>query len=417
MTDYRPRVVDRVLRSRLSASGAVVLEGPKACGKTETARQVAASEVLLDIDPDARQAAAIDPGLILDGPSPRLIDEWQLEPALWNHVRRRVDASHETGRFILTGSSVPDDDVARHTGAGRLTRLRMRPMSLAESGHSSGGVSLAATMAGDAVRAPDPGMGVSDVIDRIVIGGWPAIAPRDADAAAIVMRGYLDEISRVDLPRLAGPRTDSERVSRVVRSLARHSATYTAASEIARDAAGADGPLDPDVVRGYIRELRRLMIVEDLEPWSTHLRSRSVLRSAAKRHLVDPSLAVAALRATRERLLKDLRLTGFLFETLVIRDLRVYADAFDGHVRQYRDNTGLEVDAIVDGPDGRWAAFEVKLGTNEIDAAAESLKRFVDRVDTDRVGPPAMVGVIVGTGYAYTRDDGIAVIPIWTLGP
>jgi predicted AAA+ superfamily ATPase len=227
----------------------------------------------------------------------------------------------------------------------------------------------------------------------------------------------VDEVRRVDLPRVAGSRRDPERIGRVLRSLARHSASYAAATAIAADAGGADGPLDADTVRAYLDALSRIFVVEDQPAWAPHLRSRSILRSEPKRHFADPSLAVAALGATPDRLLKDPNLLGLLFESLVIRDLRVYALASDATVRQYRDNTGLEVDAIVECADGRWAAFEIKLGASWVEAGASTLKRFADRVDTTKVGRPAALGVIVGTGYAYVRDDGIAVIPIGTLSP
>lgn len=414
---YRARIAEAELAMRLSSAGAVVIEGPKACGKTEIARRFAASELLLDIDAEARRAIGVDPALVLDGPTPRLIDEWQVEPAIWNHVRRTVDDRREPGQFLLTGSAVPADDVTRHTGAGRLTRLRLRPMSLFETGHATGDISLGQLLQGEPARSPDPGLSVSDLAERIAVGGWPGLLGRGVSQGLRFVRDYLDEVRRADVSRIDDRRRDPERVGRLLRSLARNVATYAAATTLASDAGGADGALDPDTVRDYLDVLERLMIVEDQPAWAPHLRSKSVLRQAPKRHFVDPSLAVAALRATPQRLLGDLNLLGFLFESLVVRDLRVYAQASDARVLQYRDNTGLEVDAVVECADGRWGAFEIKLGQGLIDDAAATLRKFAERVDTDRCGEPGVLGVVVGRGYGYVRDDGIAVIPVGALSP
>ncbi len=415
--DYRPRVADTELAALLASSGAVVVEGPKACGKTETARQAAASEVLLDIDESARRAVAVDAALVLDGPVPRLIDEWQVEPAIWNHIRRTVDDRGRTGQFILTGSSVPADEVTRHTGAGRLTRLRMRPMSLFETGHSNATVSLRAVLDGRPPRAGSSALLVGDLAIRVAVGGWPGHLRLTVEQALRAVRGYLDEVRRTDIVRVDGKRRDPENVGRLLRALARHVATPVAATTLAADTGGSGGALDTDTVRDYLAALARLMIVEDQPAWAPHLRSRSLLRRSPIRHFVDPSLAVAALRASPDRLLADLNLFGLLFESLVVRDLRVYAQAADAGVFHFRDNTGLEVDAIVEAADGRWAAFEVKLGPGQVDEAARTLRRFVERIDTSRSGAPAALGVITSTGYAYVRDDGISVIPIGVLGP
>lgn len=413
---YQARVVDEELRARLGATGAVVIEGPKAVGKTATARQVAHSEVLLDVDAAAQRAIEVDPSLVLAGEAPRLIDEWQLAPILWNHIRRAIDDGNAPGRFILTGSAVPADDVTRHSGAGRIGRLRMRPMSLFESGYSTGEISLASLFDGETARSPEPALSVNDLVQRLAIGGWPGLIGVNVDPALRLVRDYLDEIRRIDVGRIDETRRDAQKVGRVLRALARHTSTYAAATTIAADAGGGDGSLDDETVRAYVSVLERLMVIEDQPPWAPHLRSRSTLRRASKRHFVDPSLAVAALRATPPRLLDDLALTGFLFESAVVRDLRVYAQAIDGQVLQYRDNTGLEVDAIVEA-DGAWGAFEIKLGQGRLEEAAATLKRFASRIDVEQTGPPAVLGVIVATGYGYVREDGIAVIPIGALGP
>jgi len=413
---YLPRIVDKELATKLASTGAVVIEGPKACGKTETARQIAASKVFLDIDANARQAVAIDPKLVLDGEVPRLIDEWQIEPAIWNHIRRIVDERGLPGQFILTGSAVPADDITRHTGAGRLTRLRLRPMTLFETGHANGAASIGGILSGTFQNCGDPGLDVADIAQCVATGGWPAHQRLTTEQSIRAVRDYLEEIVRADITRVDQRRRDPDKVMRVVRSLARNIATPVALRVVAVDAGGADGALQDETVRGYFDALTQLMIIEDQPPWAPHLRSKSILRSASKRHFVDPSLAVAALRSTPERLLKDLNLFGLLFESMVIRDLRVYAQASDAKVLHYRDNTGLEVDAIVETADGRWAAYEIKLGTGHIDAAAASLLKFAERVDSSKCGTPALLGVIVGTGYGYMRKDGVAVIPVGGLG-
>jgi predicted AAA+ superfamily ATPase len=414
---YQPRIVDRELAARLGAVGAVVIEGPKACGKTATARQLAASEVLLDIDANARAAIAVDPALVLDGPTPRLIDEWQIEPTIWNYIRRAIDERSGPGQFILTGSAVPPDDITRHTGAGRITRLRMRPMSLFETGRSAGRISLSELLEGTVRPTADPGLTVADVAEEIARGGWPGLRGRSVPDAQLAVRDYLQEIARVDIGRVDGVDRDPNRVARLLVSLARNVATHAAATTLANDTGGAEGPLKDDTVRQYLGALERLMVVEDQPAWAPHLRSRHRLRTAPKRHFVDPSLAVAALRATPRRLLDDLNLLGFLFESLVVRDLRVYAQAADAQVSHYRDSGGLEVDAIVEAGDGRWMAFEVKLGHRQIDEAAASLMRFAERIDVTSCGSPTLLAVIVASGYGYRREDGVAVIPIGALGP
>ncbi len=414
---YRPRILDDLLKRRLASTGAVVIEGPKASGKTETARQIAASEVLLDIDENARRAIAVDPGLVLRGDIPRLIDEWQLEPRIWNHIRRTIDDRGKPGQFILTGSAVPADDITRHTGAGRLTRLRMRPMTLYEAGHSNGAISLSQLLQGDCSGTSDPGLTVVEIAELITTGGWPGQLSLDTEQSTQAVRGYLEEVRRVDVDRVDGKRRDPQRVRRLLRSLARNVATEASATTLAADTGGAEGPISAQTVRDYLTALERLMIVENQPAWAPHLRSKSILRKSPKRHFVDPSLAVAALGTDTSRLLQDLEFLGLLFESLVIRDLRVYAQANDAHVYHYRDNTGLEVDAIVEKADGTWAAFEIKLGQGFVDQGAASLLKFADRVDTDRCGEPQTCGVIVATGYGYIRNDEVAVIPIGALGP
>jgi uncharacterized protein len=413
---YTPRIVDRQVQDRLAAVGAVVLEGPRACGKTATGRHIAASEVLLDVDQVARETAALDPRLVLEGPVPRLIDEWQLEPTIWNHVRRAIDDRQAAGQFILTGSVLPADDATRHTGAGRLARVRMRPMTLFETGRSTGDISLADLLDGGSAHSPQALLDLTGLAELIALGGWPGLLGRTVEQSSLAVGDYLEELRRVEIPAAVG-RRDPQRVGRLLRSLARHTASPAAISTLAADAGDDGGALDRQTVTGYLDVLARLMVVEDQPAWAPHLRSRSTVRTTPKRHFVDPSLAVASLGATPQRLLRDLNLLGLLFESLVVRDLRVYAQAADASVLYYRDNTDLEVDAVVEARDGTWSAFEVKLGGRQVDAGARSLHEFAARVDTSRCGPPAVLGVICATGYGYVRQDGVAVIPIGALGP
>jgi uncharacterized protein len=415
--EYRPRIADAELRRRLEAAGAVVVEGPKACGKTETARQVAASEVLLDTAIPSREAAALDPSLILAGDVPRLIDEWQVEPRIWNQVRRVVDERRDPGQFILAGSAVPVDDETRHSGAGRFSRLRMRPMSSFESGVSDGAISLRGLLAGERRQAGESKMTVEALAEEIARGGWPGLREATLVAAMQGVADYLEQICRTDIRAVDGVGRDPERLRRLLRSLARNVATSAAQTTLARDTAGAGPPLDEHTVGDYLRALGRLFVVEDQPTWEPHLRSRAILRRSPKRHLVDPSLAVAALEAEPEALVRDLNLLGLLFESLVIRDLRVYSQAEGRRVKHYRDNKGLEVDAIVEGR-GAWGAFEVKLGGERaIESAAESLLKFSRRIDPAKVGEPAVLAIVVASGYGYLREDGVQVIPIGALGP
>ncbi|WP_420633058.1 ATP-binding protein [Candidatus Palauibacter sp.] len=414
---YRPRVVDSELAERLKATGAAVIEGPRACGKTTTARQITASEARLDVDDVARRLARLEPARVLMGDVPRLIDEWQLEPAVWNHVRRAVDERGLPGQFILTGSAVPADDATRHTGAGRLTRLRMRPFSLFELGRSSGEISLAGLLDGARAAAGRSVIPLADLAELICIGGWPLNLQSTIQTALRANRDHLDEIRRLDIANGDGRRRDPVRVGMLLRSLARNVATPAATATLASDTGEGVSAIKEHTAAEYLRALERIMVVENQPAWPTHLRSRSVLRSKPIRHLADPSLAVAAVRATPARLLRDLDFLGFLFESMVVRDLRVYAQAVDAEVFHYREKAGLEVDAIVQCNDGRWAAFEVKLGEGRAAEGADNLLRLARKVDPERMGEPTSLGVIVSSGYGYTREDGVSVIPVGALGP
>lgn len=413
--EYRTRVIDALLAAGLEAVGAVVLEGPKAVGKTETGRRASRSEVRVDTVA-ARQAFAADPDLLLEGATPHLIDEWQVEPELWNYVRHAVDDRRKPGQFILTGSAVPRDDPARHPGAGRFIHLRMRPMTLTETGHSTAAVSLAAVLRGDRVSAGDPGLTVRDIAERIAVGGWPAHLGLTATQALRAMSGYIDDVCRVDVQRLDGIRRDPDGVRRLISSLARNIATPASIETLTADANGTDGTFLSETISAYLAALTRLMITEDLPAWRPGLRSRARLRATPVRLFADPSLATAALNANPARVLQEINWMGFLFESLVVRDLRVYAQTLDGQVFHYSDSNGLEVDAIIDLPDGRWAGFEIKLGSTPaiVDEAATSLLKLGSLVAGE--GPVAL-GVITGTGYSLTRPDGVHQIAIGALSP
>lgn len=414
---YRARVVDSELKTLLKSSGAVLIEGPKAVGKTETASRLAKSRVYLDLDKNAQAAAKIDPALLLTGLAPLLIDEWQMVPEIWNHVRREVDNRQIFGQFILTGSATPADDVTRHSGAGRFSRLRMRPMTLYEMGQSTGDISIAALFEGDEPRATDSGLTLNNLIDRICIGGWPKFITLEVNEAMAAMRSYLNEIIRTDIILLSGKTHDSVKLERVIQSLARNIGTAVKVETIAKDTGGSEGQIDRQTITRYLQTLEQLMITEDLPAWKPELRSRASLRTTSTRYFVDPSLAVAALKASPRKLIKDPKFLGFLFESLVVRDLRVFMQNLGGTLSHYRDSEDLEVDVILESDDDKWAAIEVKLGSGQVDDGAANLLKFAAKVNTDRHGSPTFLAVITATGYGYKRQDGVYVLPVGSLKP
>lgn len=407
--------MDGLLAEGLAIAGAVVIEGPRACGKTETGRQAAASEVRLDT-PAARQTFDASPALVMAGDTPRLLDEWQVMPDLWNLVRHEVDDRHARGQFILTGSAVPADDPTRHTGAGRFIRLRMRPMTLAETGHSSGTVSLARLLQQEGVGVADPGLTVHDIAERIVVGGWPTNLGLTPRQSLRYLSGYLDDICQVDIQRVDDRRRDPDGVRRLIASLARNTATPARITTLTRDANGTDGTLAQETVSVYLKALGRLMVTDDVLAWDPGIRSTVRLQGATVRHLADPSLATAALGAGTDRVIREIAWMGLLFESLVVRDLHVYAAAIDARLFHLRDDKGFEVDAIVEMADGTWGAFEIKLGSGPsvIDTAAANLLTLKARYPTR---PPAVLGVITGSGSGFVRKDGVRQIPIGALGP
>lgn len=352
----------------------------------------------LDVDAQQRAAAEVTPDLVVEQPALLLIDEWQLVPDIWAHVRRAVDDRGARGQFILTGSATPSGDAARHSGAGRIGVMRMRPMCLAEAGSSTAAVSLDRLLDGATQRAQDPGLTVQGLAHVIAKGGWPALVDDDAATATQSLPDYLTQVSHVDVPLVSGKRRAPAKVDALLRSPARNTATEVTITTLAADAAGSGETMDRDSASAYLAALDRLMVIEDQPAWSPALRSRVQLRSSPRRHFVDPSLAVAALRASPQRLLADLESMGLLFESMAVRDFRVLSQPLGGRVLDYRDNKGLEVDVVVLCDDGRWGAFEVKLGSARIDDAAKGLLALAKKVDTTVCGEPGVLAVVTGTG-------------------
>lgn len=416
MANYLPRIADRELRERLGYIGAILIEGPKACGKTATATRQAETVFRLDEDAAARSLVTLDPNRLFANPTPILFDEWQVEPAIWNRVRRQVDDRDGTGLYILTGSATPNDDASRHSGAGRFSVMSMRPMSLFESGQSNGEMSLAALLGGDRQTGLGTHLSFDELVKGIIVGGWPELVDTDERRARRWLRDYLANIVEVDIQKL-GSRRDPVNLRRLLAALGRSVGQATKAAELARDVGGEAGPIAKESLAAYLSALHRLHLTENSEAWLPHMRSRARLRAAAVRYFVDPSLGPAALGVGSAELSHDLNALGLHFEGLVVRDLRVYAQLLDGRVDSWRDSNGNEVDAIVTIGPNQWGAFEIKLNPAAVDAAAAALLRFANSVDTERHGPPACLGVITSTGAGGRRDDGVHVIPIGCLGP
>jgi len=414
---YTRRIVDSILLDSLDTFGAVIIEGPRAVGKTTTGLQIAKSSVRLDSSPELSGLAEISPRSVLAGDTPRLIDEWQLAPTLWNAVRHEVDQRGAPGQFILTGSATPTDDVNRHSGAGRFRRVTLRPMSLAESGESTNDISLSTLFAGDTLGGLG-GPSVEEYTHLIVRGGWPGLVTQPRRSASEYLSSYLDDVARVDLAG-AGIRTDPLRMRALIRALARNVSTEIAATRLGKEAEIGEGgaEISAQTTRRYLDALSRVFVVEEQPAWAPHLRSRVRLRTQSKWHFVDPSLAAAALGARPRSLLDDLHSLGLLFESLCIRDLRVHAQALGGTVYHYRDEVGLEVDAIVEIADGRWAAFEVKLGgTANIDSAAAHLSALARKVSDQRADQLTSLNVLTAGTTSYTRPDGVNVVALGHLG-
>ncbi len=413
--EYRPRVADAAMTDLLAALGGVLVEGPRGCGKTTTALQHARSHVRLDSGPNVLELASLDPLGLLAGAAPRLVDEWQLAPTLWNVVRHEIDARREPGQFILSGSSSPRRDPSRHSGAGRIARLRMRTMTLSESGRSSQEVSLADLESGEPITGKTH-MAYRDLAEAAIVGGWPALLLATHRQAVAFNRSYLDDLCASAIPLATGVRHDPVRLRRLLESVARNIASEATLESLAADVSANGGAFDPKTARTYLDALATVFALDELPAWSVALRSRSRLRTSPKLHLADPALACAALGVNADRLAKDPAFFGQVFESLVTRDLRSMVEARFGRAYHYRDNTGLEVDLILEFEDRTWAAIEVKLGASRIAEAEKSLLMLRDaRVDLTRVGPPVFLAVVTGTEYAYTLPTGVHVVPLAAL--
>lgn len=421
MKEYRKRIADDILSRKLEGKGAVLIEGPKWCGKTTTAEQIAASILYMD-DPEKKEQnismSELNPKRLLKGETPRLIDEWQLAPKLWDAIRFEVDHRRELGQFLLTGSAVPvDTKEITHSGTGRFTWLTMRPMSLYESGDSTGDVSLKNLFENNTVD------GESDMtIDRLAFlacrGGWPqAIDMRD-DIALDQARDYYDAVVRSDINRADNIQKNAEKVRRLMRSYARNQGSQVPNTVLARDVSANDEEsMSQETVAAYLNALRKIFVVEDMPAWNPNLRSKTAIRSSDTRYYVDPSIAAAALGIGPNDLINDLNTFGFIFETLCIRDLRVFADALDGQVYHYRDKDGQECDAVIHLRNGQYGLIEIKLGGDKlIEEGAQSLKKMESKIDTDKMKAPSFRMVLTGVGgYAYRRKDGVCVVPIGCL--
>lgn len=415
--EYRSRAADAALTELLSAMGGVVVQGPRGCGKTTTALQHAASNVRLDSGPAVLELAELDPRGLLAGAAPRLVDEWQLAPNLWNVVRHEIDDRQLRGQFILSGSSSPAEDPSRHSGAGRMGRLRMRPMSLAESGHSTQEVSLSALPAANAISGRSE-LTYSALAERAVIGGWPALLDASLRQAVAFNRAYLDDMCSSAIPLATGVRHDPRRLRRLLESVARNIASEVTIERLCTDVSADGGRLDPKTARTYLDALSTVFTLDELPAWSVALRSKSRLRTSPKLHLADPALACAALGINADRLAQDPEYFGQIFESIVTRDIRSLVEAQFGRVYHYRDNSGLDVDLIIEYEDSSWAAIEIKLGTSRIPAAERSLLTLRDaRVDTERLGEPAFMAVITGAEFAYTLPSGVQIVPLGALAP
>jgi predicted AAA+ superfamily ATPase len=414
---YLNRISDSELQRKLYSSGALLIRGLKACGKTESAKQFANSILELDQNEQVSLIMQTAPQRLLVGETPRLIDEWQEYPKIWNYIRHEIDNRKETAQFILTGSANPDETIKMHSGAGRFTILDMRTMSWQELGFSSGKVSLKNLFESAQIQIDDEPAELEFIIERIITGGFPALIGKTISQAMDLNRAYIDLLAEVDISRVSNTRRDPAKVGNLLRSLSRNTATIVDISTLETDIKEREfSNISRPTIYDYLDALNRLMITEDQYAWNTHIRSSSSLRKSPKRHFADVSLAVATLGLDKESLLNDLKYTGFLFESLAVHELRVYAQANDAKVYHYRDSSGLEIDAIVQKHNRDWCAFEIKLGTGQIEEAVASLQKFVSKLDTKHVKPPKSLNIITGTGISYTRKDGINVISLSSLG-
>ncbi len=422
MRAYKKRIADDILKRKLEGKGAVLIEGPKWCGKTTTAEQIAASILYMD-DPEKKEQnitmSEVSPKRLLKGETPRLIDEWQLAPKLWDAIRFEVDHRGELGQFVLTGSAVPvNTKEITHSGTGRFTWLTMRPMSLYESGESTGEVSLKDLFEKDIDVDGASNLDIDKLAFLICRGGWPQSVDMREEIALDQAMDYYDAIVHSDINRADNIQKNPERVKRLMRSYARNQGGQITNTVIAQDIyANEEGSLNEETVALYINALQKIFVIEEMPAWNPNLRSKTAIRSSNTRYYIDPSIAVAALGIGPNDLISDLKTFGFLFETLCVRDLRVYADALNGEVYHYRDKDGLECDAVIHLKNGKYGLVEVKLGGDKlIDEGAINLQALQKKIDTDKMKAPSFLMVLTGTGdYAYRRQDGVLVVPIGSL--
>ena len=416
---YLSRICDSELQKALSTMGAVLIEGAKWCGKTSTAVNVALSTLFMQ-DPDNalsyQQMADTKPSLLLKGDTPRLIDEWQMAPVLWDAVRFEVDKRRgASGQFILTGSVLPADNVTAHTGTGRFARILMRPMSLYESQESNGTVSLADLFDGNCDIDSLSDLSIEQIAFAICRGGFPATIGKSDTTALRMSIDYIESIINHDISRVDGVEKNPNRVRLLLRSLARNIATMASVQTILKDVESTETSISDKTFAVYYNALRRIFVVETVPAWLPSIRSKTAIRTTIKHHFVDPSIATAVMRLNPEAILKDFEYFGFLFEALCTRDIRIYAQHNDGDVFHYRDKSGLESDMIVALRDGRWGAIEVKLGNKQIEQAAENLLKLKEKIDADKMREPSFLMIITGGQYAFRRKDGIFVVPIGCL--
>ncbi len=421
MKKYLPRVADKLLSDKLEAKGAVLVKGAKWCGKTTTTLQIAKSALFMQ-DPENKSQnlalAELDPKLLLQGETPRLIDEWQLAPNLWDAIRFEIDQRGEFNQFILTGSSLPLTGTTLHTGTGRIAHLTMRPLSTWESTDSNGNVSLEVLFKNTDIVSAKNELSIQDVAFLISRGGWPMAIDRPEKIALAQAFDYVDSVVVSDISISDDIQKDPQRIARLLRSYSRFISSDAKGTNIQEDmVANEVDTLSLPTLYNYINALRSIFVIEDLPAWNPNLRSKTAVRTSDTRHFVDPSIAVAALGLGPNDLINDLNTMGLLFESMVVRDLRVYADALDGKVYKFRQKDGLECDAVVHLRNGSYGLIEAKLGGSEIDQAAKNLLKLKDRIDTTRMKAPSFLMIIVATGYAYTRKDGVHVVPVGCLKP
>ena len=414
---YIKRLSDSELQRKLNSSGALLIRGAKACGKTESAKQFSGSILNIDQDEQVSVLMGTAPQRLLLGKTPRLIDEWQEQPKLWNYIRHEIDNRKQSAQFILTGSANPEESIKMHSGAGRFTTLDMRTMSWQELGFSSGKISMKSLFDGVKIDVYDNPTELEFIVEKIIIGGFPTLLGKNVRQAIDLNRAYIDLLAEVDMSRISNIKRDPVKVRNLLCSIARNTATTVEITTLEEDIREKENSvLSRPTIYEYLDALNRLMITEEQPAWNTHIRSSASLRKAPKRHFTDVSLSVAILGANANSLLADLNFTGFLFESLVTHELRIYAQVNDAKVYYYRDSSNLEIDAIVQKYNGDWLAFEIKLGTGQIEEAAANLNKFVSILDDKRVKPPKSLNIITGTGISYTRTDGINVISLASLG-